>query len=308
MKYVFPHGISPGDTIGIVAPSSALSDDSMESGIDFLHSIGYQTRCYPSVTAGYGYLAGTDELRAGDINAAFADDDIDAVVCLRGGYGATRLLPLLDYDMIKEHAKLFMGFSDITALHTVFQQRCHMASVHGPMVMSLGREPAPYTTAAVIRGLADPWRSGRPDLPSECVLETLVPGDVTGPLCGGNLMLLAVSTGTPYSLDGSGGILLLEEIGEEAYSLDRMLRQLEQSGLISRVQGIIFGEFEKCTPVEKQPHEFTVREIITQYARRWGKPALWGFPAGHGRNNACLPFGRDVHLHLTMEQADVIIQ
>ncbi|MCH4167605.1 MAG: LD-carboxypeptidase [Megasphaera sp.] len=308
MKYIFPRGLHSGDTLGIVAPSSALADDSIESGLAFLHSLGYTTKCYPSVYAADGYLAGSDAVRANDINAAFADDEVAGIVCLRGGYGATRLLPLLDYDRIGAHPKLFIGFSDITALHTVLQQRCHMATIHGAMVMSLGRAPTPYTIAQFTQGLADPWHTGVPDLPPSCTLETIVPGDVSGPLCGGNLMLLSVTTGTTYGLDGSDGILLLEEIGEEAYSLDRMLRQLEQSGLIDRVQGILFGEFTKCMPVEAQPYEFTVKDVVTQYARRWGKPALWGFPAGHGRDNAWLPLGQNVHLHLTRHQADVIIQ
>jgi muramoyltetrapeptide carboxypeptidase len=208
MKYIFPRGLHSGDTLGIVAPSSALADDSIESGLAFLHSLGYTTKCYPSVYAADGYLAGSDAVRANDINAAFADDEVAGIVCLRGGYGATRLLPLLDYDRIGAHPKLFIGFSDITALHTVLQQRCHMATIHGAMVMSLGRAPTPYTIAQFTQGLADPWHTGVPDLPPSCTLETIVPGDVSGPLCGGNLMLLSVTTGTTYGLDGSDGILL----------------------------------------------------------------------------------------------------
>lgn len=308
MSYVFPKALADGAVIGIVAPSAALADDNVEQGLAFFHGLGYHTKCYPSVAAGYGYLAGHDALRAADINAAFADDDIDGIVCLRGGYGATRLLPLLDYELIAAHPKLFVGFSDITAIHTALQQRCHMASIHSAMAMSLGRKPSDYTKAQFAQGLRHPWQGGRPALPADCQMETIVAGDVTGPLCGGNMMLLSVMTGTPYALDGSGGVLLLEEIGEKSYSLDRILCQLEQSGLIDRVKGIIFGEFTGCTPVEPEQHDFTVKEVITAYAKRWGKPALWGFPAGHGKDNAWLPLGCDVHLCLTADRADVIIQ
>ena len=146
----------------------------------------------------------------------FGDDGVSAVLCLRGGYGAARLLPLLDYDFIAAHPKLFMGFSDITALHTAFQQRCRMATVHCAMAMSLGHTASDYTRKQFAQGLQSPFSARSLSLPEGTVLEPIVPGCVSGPLCGGNMMLLSVLTGTPYELDGTDAVVLLEEIGEDA--------------------------------------------------------------------------------------------
>lgn len=288
--------VYPGDTLGIVGPSSTLGDHRLEKGLAVLHQLGYKTKLGASATAHWGYLAGTDELRARDITNMFADDDVDGIICLRGGYGATRLLPLLDYQTIAVHPKVFIGFSDITALHTVFLQRCHFMPIHGTMVMSLGRDASAYTTDCLAKGLINPYPLGKISMPSGWHMETIIPGDVTGTICGGNLMLLAATAGTPYALKIPNAILLIEEVGEEAYSLDRMLCQLEESGIIAHAKGIIFGEFTRCEPTEPAPYEFTSRDIIYQYAKRWNKPAVWGFPAGHGTDNTWLPLGMKTHL------------
>lgn len=288
--------VYPGDTLGIVGPSSTLGDHGLEKGLAVLHQLGYKTKLGASATAHWGYLAGTDELRARDMANMFADDDVDGIICLRGGYGATRLLPLLDYQTIAVHPKVFIGFSDITALHTVFLQRCHFMPIHGTMVMSLGRDASAYTTDCLAKGLINPYPLGKIPMPSGWHMETIIPGDVTGTVCGGNLMLLAAAAGTPYALQIPDAILLIEEVGEEAYSLDRMLCQLEESGIIAHAKGIIFGEFTRCEPTEPAPYEFTSRDIIYQYAKRWNKPAVWGFPAGHGTDNTWLPLGMKTHL------------
>ncbi len=288
--YTLAKPLFPGDRLAVVAPSAVLGGSDPEEGIAFLRSLGFRVSLGWSVSSAWGYLAGSDEVRAQDINDAFADDDIDGIICLRGGYGATRILHLLDYDLIEKHPKVFIGFSDITALHTVFLQRCHMATVHGPMVMSLPKA-SDYTKRSFAAGLHAPFAAGPVILPAECPLETIVAGCAEGTLCGGNMMLLSVMTGTPYELDGTGAVIFLEEVGEDAYAVDRMLRQFEQSGLPKRASAFIFGEFFRCEPNECQPYEFTVKEIIFQYARRWGKPAVWGFPAGHGAHNAWIPFG-----------------
>lgn len=301
----FGKPVLPGQTIGIVAPSAALGDDELDKSLAVLHTLGYKTKLAPNALKHWGYLAGTDEERASDIEWAFKEESVDGIVCLRGGYGATRLLSLLNYDIIKAHPKVFVGFSDITALHTAFLQYANLASIHGTMVLSLGRNASSYTVAQFANGLQHPYATGEIPLPEDCRLETIVPGTVTGALYGTNLMLMAAMAGTPYALQGTGGIILIEEVGEEAYSLDRMLCQLEQSGLASRAKGFIFGEFTKCNPIEPAPYEFTVRDIIYQYARRWGKPAVWGFPAGHGRNNAWLPLGVPITLELTTTKACV---
>lgn len=272
MDYRCAAPLNPGDTIAVVAPSAALAEDDAAQGIAFLKELGYHVTVGQSVSAHDGYLAGSDELRAADINAAFADDHVKAVMCLRGGYGATRILPLLDYELIAAHPKLFIGFSDITALHTVFLQRCHFCPIHGTMVMSLARKASDYTREELRRGLAHPYAARTLPSAPEMRPETLVPGTATGPLLGGNLMLLSVTMGTPYALQSEGGILCLEEVGEDAYSLDRMLCHIEQAGLIDGVNGIAFGEFYRCNPTEGSTYEWTVDEVIRSYAKNGESP------------------------------------
>ncbi len=291
VSYTLPKGLVPGNTIGIVAPSAPLTPHDPEPVWNFLRSLGYEVKLGCSVQDEWGYLAGRDEARADDINRFFDDSRIAAILCLRGGYGAARLLDLLDYEKIAAHPKLFIGFSDITALHTVLQERCHMASVHGPMAMSLARKPTVYTRSQFVRGLARPFAAGPFTLPPRHHLQALYEGLAQGPVRGGNLCLLSSLCGTPYELDGTGSLLFLEEVGVEAYAIDRMLRQLEQSGLIDRVRGILFGGFTGCKPLAEKKGEFTIRQVLQGYARRWQKPALMGVPAGHGRNNGWLPLG-----------------
>lgn len=176
MDYRCAAPLNPGDTIAVVAPSAALAEDDAAQGIAFLKELGYHVTVGQSVSAHDGYLAGSDELRAADINAAFADDHVKAVMCLRGGYGATRILPLLDYELIAAHPKLFIGFSDITALHTVFLQRCHFCPIHGTMVMSLARKASDYTREELRRGLAHPYAVRTLPSAPRCVPRPSFPG------------------------------------------------------------------------------------------------------------------------------------
>lgn len=280
-----------GDCIGIVAPATAIGDYDVMGARSFLHHLGYKTKMAPSVYASYGYLAGTDVMRANDLNDFFADDTVNAILCLRGGYGATRILDLLDYDLISAHPKLFIGYSDITAIHTALGERCRLATIHGPMLTSFRQRYTRYTAETFATGISSVRPIGEFPMPPRRKLVSLRPGTATGTIVGGNLSLLAALTGTPYELSGIGGLLVIEEVGEEPYSLDRMLRQLWQSGLLRRVGGIIFGEFTHCNPKKNDTYEFTVDEVLQQYAMMVDVPVLSGLPVGHGRYNAFLPLG-----------------
>ena len=254
----------------------------------------------------WGYLAGTDEERARDIEAAFGDDNVKGILCLRGGYGVTRILDLIDFPYIKKHPKLFIGFSDITALHSALQKYCGFAVVHGPMALSLGRKSSAFTRASFAAMLSDPWGRKELLLPPGRHMETLVAGKATGILAGGNLMLLAVTIGTSYALGGKDLVLVLEEVGESAYSLDRMFRQLEQGGLIERAKAVLFGEFHNCEPQEETDGNFTIRQVVEQYAERWSIPAVWGLPVGHGADNASLPLGVSVTICAETEKIVIV--
>ena len=224
--------LKQGDTIGIVAPAMPCQG-SQDAYVKVLQSMGYKVRFGPHARTQYGYLAGTDEERAQDVNDFFADDTVQAILCARGGYGSARLLDLLDYDTIRQALGAFK-------------------------------------------------------MPAGQKLTTIVPGTVTGRLAGGNLSVLTSLVGTPYALDGTGCILVLEETGEEAYRVDRMLNQLYQSGLLNRVAAICYGEFVDCG---NDPGDFTVDDVLLHYGILSGKPVIKGLPIGHSSVNGFLPYG-----------------
>lgn len=297
-----PAALRPGDTVGILAPGTHGGMTDYTKAIALIESLGYRVKLAPSVTDDNGYLAGTDEERAKDLNDFFRDDSVDAILCLRGGYGSARILPLLDYGEIAKHPKLFIGFSDVTALHAALGERSRLVTVHGPMISTFkGSGYTPYTLEWFAKGLAGEIPAALPMPPSE-TLRTVIPGTAEGPLVGGNLTVLASLCGTPYELKGDGAILLLEDTGEDPYRVDRMLNQLFQSGLLSRVSGILLGDFYSAAP---RAGEFTVDEVLAHYCSLAGKPVIRNIPAGHGPNNLFLPLGVRVRITGTEDSASV---
>ena len=283
--------LRPGDCIGVVAPASWLEREEWEDGVRLLKKYGYRVKLAPSCTAAYGFFAGTDSVRATDLNRFFADDEVKAILCLRGGYGSARILNRLDYAEIARHPKLLIGFSDITALHVALGERSGLVTAHGPMLSSLANDDlTAYTERAFFRGLAAGEPLGALSLPKGKKMKTVVPGEAEGRVVGGNLSVLLSLVGTPYELRGDGALLLLEDVGAESYQIDRMMHQLWQSGLFDRVNGILFGAFTGGDD-ELDPGDFTTAEVIEYYARLAGKPAVAGVPAGHVGDNAFLPFG-----------------
>lgn len=283
-----------GDTIGILAPGTHGGMTDYTKALALIQSMGYNIKLAPSVTDDNGYLAGTDAERARDINDFFRDDSVKAILCLRGGYGSARILPLLDYQEIAKHPKLFIGFSDVTALHAALEERSRLVTVHGPMISTFrGDGYSPFTLEWFEKGLAGELPVGEIPMPPEEKLRTVIPGTAEGILEGGNLTVLASLCGTPYELKGDGAILLLEDTGEDPYRVDRMLNQLYQSGLLSRVKGIVLGDFYSAAPMAG---EFTVDQVLAHYCTLAGKPVIRNIPAGHGPNNLFLPLGVRVRM------------
>ncbi len=289
--YEFPtlkgKALKEGDTIGIVATSYYIKDDAYSKAVNYLKNAGYKVEIAPSVTARYRYYAGTDRQRAKDINAFFEDDSIDAILCLQGGSGAAGVLQYLDYDMIAKHPKLFIGYSDVTALHIALQERSGIATVHGPLLASFVSTVYRYTSDQFLNGLTNPEPIGRIELPTNRELKTVVAGTAEGMIIGGNLTVLSSLAGTEYELKGDHNILLIEETGEYASRIDRMLRQLEMNGLFDRIDGILIGDLVDCPDTEG----ISAEKVITSFAERIGKPAIKGVPAGHSRLNMFLPLG-----------------
>ena len=293
--------LRPGDCIGILASGSYTNDKDFAGSIELLKEQGYRVKLAPSAKAMYEHFAGTDRKRAADINAFFKDDDVKAILCVRGGYGSARILDKLDYKMIAKHPKPFIGFSDVTALHVALGEKAGLSTIHGPMLISFTRPAfdSDYTREQFFSGLSRTDPLGEIPMPAATSpdekprkLETVMPGTAEGIIVGGNLTVLTSLVGTPWELDGRGALLLLEEVGERPYRIDRMLNQLWQSGLLSRVNGILLGDFVGCEPDGANPIEdFTLEQVLKHYARLSHKPVIRGVPIGHANHNLFLPLG-----------------
>ncbi len=285
------YALRKGDCIGVLAPASWEEKSEWENGVRLLKTRGYRVKLAPSCTASYGFFAGTDEMRAADVNNFFLDDEVQAILCLCGGYGSGRLLDKLDYAAIARHPKLFIGFSDVTALHIALGEKSGISTVHGPMLLTLANKSmTDYTVKEFFRGIEAETPLGALPMPGGGKMEAVMPGTAEGIIVGGNLSVLLSLIGTPYELKGDGALLLLEDVDVASYQLDRALWQLWQSGLLHRVNGILFGAFRGGDD-ELDLGDFTTAEVIEQYARLIGKPVIMGVPAGHIWDNAFLPFG-----------------
>lgn len=282
-----------GDTLGFIAPSGAVrTPGAIERAVEETKRMGFKVKLGESAGKKYGYLSGTDEIRARDVNAMFADDEVDAIVCLRGGYGAMRILDQIDYEMIKKHPKIFMGFSDITALHIALLEKCGLATFHGPMAAAnwAGKPLDEFSRDSMYRALMRSEPVGELLNPPGYPRKTVNPGQCEGRLVGGNLMLITSSLGTPWELDTKGRILFIEEIGERTYCVDRMLTQLRLAGKFQDCAGVVFGDFADC-PIEYPEFGLSLDEIIGDVVAPCGKPVFTGLRCGHCSPKLTLPFG-----------------
>ena len=288
---IIPKSLFPGARVALVAPASAVPEARLQPALDYVCSLGLEPVVYPSCYFANrdGYMAATDAQRAADINHAFSDDTIDGIWCIRGGYGAHRLQPLLDANMIRENPKWFGGYSDVTALHLFLNQVCGQEAYHTTMPST---EPNPdaftleWLKKALFGGL-----SGVLAYPEGRMPGTLVPGTASGMLCGGNLSLAAASLGTPWEIDTRGKILFLEDIGEKTYRVDGMLTQLRNAGKFDDCAGIILGAWTDCTP-EYPERTLELPEIFQQLIVPSGKPAIMDVACGHVLPTMALPMGR----------------
>lgn len=288
-----------GDTIGLTAPASPAKAEKVPMAIQVIRELGFQVKVGKSCYEEYGgYLAGTPENRAEELNEMFADPEIDAILCIRGGYGTPQILPYLDYETIVQHPKLFIGYSDITALHTVFLQKCGLATVHGPMATSDLLDSDDFTRTSLLRVLMDSTPIGAIQSPDEEEILSLVDGVAEGEIVGGNLCLVTALMGTPYELDTKGKLLFLEDVGEEPFKIDRMLTQLALAGKLEDAAGIIFGTFtESQSP--NYSHGFTTADVFKNIVAPFGKPTIYNFQAGHCQTKVTLPFGVKAKLDAT---------
>ena len=287
-----PRPLRRGDTIGLVGISGAMHDpevnfDKMMAVID---DMGYNVILADSCREQYGYLSGTDESRARGLNQMFRDDRVDAVVCMRGGYGVARMLDLVDFDAIRANPKLVLGYSDITALHTAIHELCGLVTFHGPMPCRGWMEFDDFTRESLVRAVTTTEPLGFITNPEGAAPKCIVPGKCSGMLVGGNLSLIASACGTPYALDVTDKILLLEDVGELIYRLDSMLTQLRQAGMFEKCAGIVLGGFTNCTE-EYEDYALHLDDIIRDIIVPAGKPVLGNMSIGHMDTKITVPLG-----------------
>lgn len=243
-----------------------------------------------------GYLAGADADRGADLQAMFADPGVRGVLCIRGGYGAMRLLDALDYDLIREDPKVFIGYSDITALHMAFYTHPGFVTFHGPMAGALAQTD-PYDLLGLLRAVTRAEPLGPlANPPAGPTIETLVPGTAEGELIGGNAAILTALLGTRYLPSLAGKLLFLEDLGDHLYRLDRKLVHLRLAGVLAQVAGVIVGE---CRYKEDPGATLSLRDILQDLIVPLGKPAIYGLACGHGTHHLTLPVGVRARLDAT---------
>ena len=305
-----PKALKMGDTIGLIGASSATPQESLPLAIEAVEKLGFKVVVGESCRNRHGYLAGSDELRANDVNQMFSDSTIDGIFSIRGGFGATKILPLLDYKMIKENPKVFAGYSDVTALHIAFNQLCNLVTYHTPMPSTefIKPEMDEYTWTSFMESVTLTENTYYLANPSKQEMTTLVHGKATGQLVGGNLTLVTASLGTPYEIDTKGKILFLEDIDEFERSVDRMLTQLKLSGKLDEVSGILLGAWTNCGPQNpKRPeHSLRLRTIFEEILVPLNKPILMDIACGHCLPTMSLPLGRTIFFDTETKTIEVV--
>lgn len=281
-----PRRLVPGDRVVIVAPSGPVPRERLDAGVDILRAWDLDVTVAPHVldTHPSGYLAGADADRARDLQGAWLDPSVAAVVCARGGYGVQRMVDLLDWDAIRAAGpKVFVGFSDITVLHEAFAVRAGFATLHGPMAAGVAFTKDGPTQEHLRSTLFDPGTVLAVTSPTA---RTLVPGRARGVTAGGCLSLLAAEVGTPYARRSfHGAILVIEDVGEEPYRLDRILTQLLRAGCLEGVAGIALGSWEDCGPADR------VREVLLDRLGPLGVPVVEELGFGHRGSHPTVPLG-----------------
>jgi muramoyltetrapeptide carboxypeptidase len=302
LSMIWPKRIGPGDTVAIVAPAGPVERDQVATFKQRAEERGYHVTFDEGLFDVEGYLAGSDERRAKELMAAFEDPEVDGILTARGGYGAMRILDKLDYDKIRANPKVFVGYSDITALHAALNRQSGLVTFHGPGPASgLGgpNPPTDFTVRTLIQavevgGASD---SGAYDIevPADVVeVQTLGKGKARGRLVGGNLSLVSSLEGTPYSIDTEDAILFVEDVNEAAYRIDRMLRQLKLAGKLDQIKGAVLGQFTDSTIREDKLTDdarFSVDGVLKQYFADVGIPVLMNYPIGHFKQNCTVPLG-----------------
>jgi muramoyltetrapeptide carboxypeptidase len=295
MKIVKPKKLKKGDVIGIISPASFPKDESrIEKGVNYLEKLGYRVEVGKHITKQYGYLAGTDEERLEDLHYMFKNKDVKAIINIRGGYGSGRLLDKINYGLIKRNPKIFVGYSDITALQMAFLKKAGLVTFAGPMLaVDFWRDDVnEFTEEFFWNMVTSNKKIGKLKNPDNENFYTLTKGRGEGQLVGGNLALLSSIMGTPYQPNLKNSVLLLEEIGEEPYKIDRMFYQIKYAtNNFKDLKGIIIGRFVDCYIKNPEDASLTLNDVISGYFENLKIPVIYNVKHGHIEQNLTIPWG-----------------
>lgn len=293
MRIIKPKRLKPGDVIGIISPASSTDDfTKVNRGVAYLEKLGYRVEVGKNVGQESGYLAGSDAQRIADIHEMFRNKNIKAIFSIRGGYGSGRLLDKIDYKIIRNNPKIFVGYSDINALQIAFFAKTGLITFAGPMVaVDFHDEVSKFTEEVFWRTITSNKPVGRIKNPRNEKVYVLNKGRAVGRILGGNLSLLTSLNGTEYFPKMKDAILLLEEVNEAPYRVDRMLNQLRLSKVFKQIKGIILGHFVDCVESDPTKRTFSLNEVIIEYFQGLKIPVVYNIRHGHVKENITIPYG-----------------
>lgn len=306
MKLIKPKKLPKNGVIGIISPASAVeSVEKIEKGVKYLEKLGYRVEVGKNVGKNLGYLAGKDEERLEDLHDMFRNKNINAVICVRGGYGTGRLLNKIDFNLIKKNPKIFVGYSDITTLQMSFLQKAKLVTFAGPMVAVdfWEDEVDSFTEENFWRIITSNKKIGKLQNPNAEKFFTLVKGQASGELMGGNLALVTSIMGSEYLPPFKGKILLLEDVDEKPYRIDRMFNQLRLAKAFKQIKGVILGRFVDC--YEDINPTLSLNEVIADYFNKMKIPVIYNFKHGHIKQNITIPWGLKCNLNSTKGIVDI---
>lgn len=307
MRSIKPKKLQKGDLIGLISPASSVDDPlKIEKGVNYLESQGYKVILGKNVGKYNGYLAGHDEERLHDLHSMFENKNVRAIFCLRGGYGASRLLDKIDYKIIKNHPKIFVGYSDISALHLSIFYKTGLITFAGPMAgVDFYEDVSSFTAEMFWKLLTSSKKFGKIENPGDENILTLNNGSASGKLVGGNLSVITGLIGTIYFPDLKDKILFIEEIGELPYKIDRMFNHFRLSNMFKGLKGVIIGSFQDCQEPDPEKRTLTLGEVISDYFSKMKLPVVYNFRHGHLKDNITVPVGANVKLNASRGYVEI---
>ncbi|MEN8192302.1 MAG: LD-carboxypeptidase [Bacteroidota bacterium] len=312
-----PPRLKKGDTVGIIAPGGYITQEELNKSIQNVEKLGLKPYFTENILERNGYLSGTDKQRSDDINHMFSNDKVDGIICSRGGYGCNRILPMLDYSLIKANPKVLVGYSDITALHNAIFAKTGLVTFHGPVATSTFNDFSINHFVNVLMEPKEKYTFNHSDdykTGADYEIYTIREGNAEGELVGGNLRIVTTLLGTPYDVDYKNKMLFLEEIDEKPYRIDRMLTELYLAGKLQQVSAIALGVFKNCDKkvgTQKGELTFSLKEVLFDRLYNLGVPVIYGLSFGHIENKYTLPFGIKAKLDvmnktITLEEPAVV--